>query len=254
MSRSVHRHSRASTALRLIVTLLTFSSVTLGVFIFSTHHPLADESPQPPLVTAHTSRADSHASHAVPPSTLDASAHIDAHQSSTPESDFGLEAAVTTAPIHAVAIARQLAATNPSQARDIGYALIAALQRHNAFDSAAAYAAESPAPIRRDLVIAAFHDWGRVQPDAAWTSSIRLTDATARDFATQSVLSGWARNNPEDLAETALYFPEGAEKNAALTKALRSWMIKDPEKAGDWILSHPVAVPIAESFFANDER
>ena len=60
---------------------------------------------------------------------------------------------------------------------------------------------------------------------------------------------------PEELAETASsHFPEGEEKSAALTKALRAWMIKDPWQAGDWILAHQAAVPIAENFFTRDER
>jgi hypothetical protein len=157
-------------------------------------------------------------------------------------------------PRDAVALADRLRQADPATARDCGYGLIFGLNRRGEFSFSSDYATAAPVAVRRDLVIAAYHDWGRRQPEQAFLSATRVTDPTARQFALQSVLSGWARSHPEELAETALTFPEGDEKSAALTKALRAWMIKDPGQAGDWILTHQAAVPIAENFFARDER
>lgn len=157
-------------------------------------------------------------------------------------------------PRDAVSLTESLVRTNATTARDFGYALIFGLNRRGEFSASAGYATAAPEGMRRDLVIAAYHDWGRRQPEQAFLSAAQIANPTARQFAMQSVLSGWARSSPEELAETALRFPAGDEKNAALTKALRAWMVKDPWKAGDWILAHEVAVPVAENFFARDER
>jgi hypothetical protein len=157
-------------------------------------------------------------------------------------------------PRDAVALADRLVHADPAAARDYGYGLIFGLNRRGEFALASDYAAAAPEAVRRDLVIAAYHDWGRRQPEQAMLAATRVADPAARQFALQSVLSGWARSHPEELAETALAFPEGDEKSAALTKALRAWMIKDPGQAGDWILTHQAAVPVAENLFARDER
>lgn len=154
----------------------------------------------------------------------------------------------------AVALADHLVQADAATARESGYALIFGLNRRGDFIASAGYATAAPEGMRRDLVIAAYHDWGRREPEQALLSATHVADATVRQFALQSVLSGWARSHPEELAEAALTFPEGAEKSAALTKALRAWMIKDPWQAGDWILTHQVAMPVAENFFARDER
>jgi len=155
-------------------------------------------------------------------------------------------------PVAAAALTQQLASAHPAQARDYGYALIFALNRAGAYDQAAAYAVNGPERIRNDLLIAAYHDWGRKQPALALQSALHLTDGTIQDTAVQSVLSGWARENPEELAENALSFPEGPVRNAALTKAVRSWMIQDPWKAGDWVMSHQDVAPAAEAAFRKD--
>ena len=157
-------------------------------------------------------------------------------------------------PRDAVALADHLVQADPAAARDCGYGLIFGLNRRGEFALSSGYATAAPEGVRRDLVIAAYHDWGRQQPEQALLSATHVADPAARQFALQSVLSGWARSHPEELAQTALSFPEGEEKSAALTKALRAWMIKDPWQAGDWILAHPATVPIVENFFARDER
>lgn len=157
-------------------------------------------------------------------------------------------------PRDAVALADRLVQADPATARDCGYGLIFGLNRRGEFSFSSDYATAAPVAVRRDLVIAAYHDWGLRQPEQAMLAATRVADPAARQFALQSVLSGWARSHPEELAETALAFPEGDEKSAALTKALRAWMIKDPGQAGDWILTHQAAVPVAENLFARDER
>jgi hypothetical protein len=157
-------------------------------------------------------------------------------------------------PRNAILRTRELAASNPGQARELGYHLIAALHKVAAHALAAEFAVTESSEFHRDFTIAAYHEWGRSEPDQAWVSAIRIGDHTTRLSATQSVLSGWARSDPEGMAETALTFPDGEEKKAALTKALRAWMIKDPDTAGDWIMAHEAAVPVAEEFFTKDRR
>lgn len=153
--------------------------------------------------------------------------------------------------------------TNPSEAalaayrgdsREPGLRHITTLQLAGAYAQAAEFAVAAPLDHRRDFTIAAYHEWGRHQPDLALASAIRIEEAFTRDFAMHSVLSGWARNDPEGLAEAALAFPDSDFKKAALKRALRAWMIKDPNVAGDWILARPEVVPVAEELFRRDRR
>ena len=138
--------------------------------------------------------------------------------------------------------------------REPGLRHITTLQLAGSFSQAADYAVGAPLEFRRDFTIAAYHEWGRHHPDQAIASAVRIEEAFTRDFAMHSVLSGWARNDPEGLAEAALAFPDSDFKKAALTRALRAWMNKDPNLAGDWIMTHPIAVPIAEEMFRRDRR
>ena len=156
------------------------------------------------------------------------------------------------APRDAVSLAERLAQTKATIARDCGYALIFGLNRRGEFATSATYAATAPADVRRDLLIAAYHDWGRRQPEEALASAAHVSDPVARQIAFQSTLSGWARMDPEGLADTALGLPDGEEKKTALTKALRAWMIKDPWRAGDWILAHNNSLPTAEAVFRDN--
>lgn len=151
-----------------------------------------------------------------------------------------------------VEFAQRLMRADAATARDCGYALIFALNRRGEFSTSANFAIAGPPEVRRDWIIAAYHDWGRRQPELALLSAAQITDAVARQTALQSALSGWARSDPESLADTAFDFPEGAEKFAALTKALRAWVIKDPAKAGDWILAHHAVVSAAEAALRDD--
>ena len=130
---------------------------------------------------------------------------------------------------------------DPLAERDAGYAVIGALQQKGQFNEAATYALRAPAAYRRDLVIAAFHDWARQQSDAAFVAASNLADPSARD--------------PAGLAETALRFTDGGLRDVALTKALRAWMHADPWSAGDWILGHgDHVVSLAENMFQLDQR
>ena len=138
--------------------------------------------------------------------------------------------------------------------REPGLRHITTLQLDGSYAQAADYAVAAPLEYRRDFTIAAYHEWGRHQPELAIASAIRIEDAPTRDFATHSVLSGWARSDPEGMAETAIAFPDSDFKKAALTRALRAWMLKDPNVAGDWIMAHPDVVPIAEEMFRRDRR
>lgn len=138
--------------------------------------------------------------------------------------------------------------------REPGLRHITTLQLAGSFSQAADYAVAAPLEYRRDFTIAAYHEWGRHHPDQAIASAIRIEEAFTRDFAMHSVLSGWARNDPEGMAEASLAFPDSDFKKAALTRALRAWMNKDPNLAGDWIMTHPDAVPIAEEMFRKDRR
>jgi hypothetical protein len=155
---------------------------------------------------------------------------------------------------NAIQLTRELSAANPEQARELGYQLIAGLQKTGAYGPAAQFAVAASENFRRDFVIAAYHEWGRRQPDQSLASAIHIADSTVRGLAIQSAFSGWARTDPDGMAEAALAFPEGEEKKAALTKALRAWMIKDPDVAGNWIMAHEAAIPVAEEFFTKDRR
>jgi hypothetical protein len=139
-------------------------------------------------------------------------------------------------------------------ARDAGYRVIAELQSVQRFDEAAQYAMTGPDTFRRDWLIAAYHEWARVEPETAFVSATAMSNEAVREIAFQSVLSGWARNDPESLAALAIERPDGPEKSAALTKALRAWAIKDPEKAGNWIAAHESSIPIAEKMFRDERR
>ncbi|MFT3867331.1 MAG: hypothetical protein QM715_02425 [Nibricoccus sp.] len=141
-----------------------------------------------------------------------------------------------------------------SDPREPGLRHITTLQLAGSFSEAADYAVAAPLEYRRDFTIAAYHEWGRHHPDQAIASAVRIEEAFTRDFAMHSVLSGWARNDPEGMAEAALAFPDSDFKKAALTRALRAWMIKDPNLAGDWIMTHPDVVPVAEEMFRKDRR
>ena len=143
---------------------------------------------------------------------------------------------------------------DPLAQRDAGYRVISSLQNSGAFGESARYAAAGPVAFRRDLLIAAYFEWGRHQPEAAVQSAIQLSDAAAREIAMQSVWSGWARVDPAGMAETALSLPESPERTAALTKAIRAWMIHDPEQAGDWILAHDNTFAAAETVFRTEQR
>lgn len=138
--------------------------------------------------------------------------------------------------------------------REPGLRHITTLQLAGSFSQAADYAVAAPLEYRRDFTIAAYHEWGRHHPDQALASAVRIEEAFTRDFAMHSVLSGWARNDPEGLAEAALAFPDSDFKKAALIRALRAWMNKDPNIAGDWIMTHPDVVPVAEEMFRKDRR
>lgn len=138
--------------------------------------------------------------------------------------------------------------------REPGYRTIAALQDADRFAAAARFALGSETAWRRDFVNAAFVPWGRKAPEAALEAALAVQDAADRDLALRSVFSGWACIDPRALAELALAFPDGEEKTAALTKSLRRWMLADPWAAGDWILTHAEAAPIAEAMFRADAR
>jgi hypothetical protein len=183
-----------------------------------------------------------------------AAAWIQAHATLVNLTEVMMEiiASMAGPPQDAVSWAGRLAPTNPGAARDCGYAVIFGLDRRGDFSVSAGYASSAPTEVRRDLLIAAYHDWGRHQPEIALIAAARIDDPTTRQTALQAALSGWARTDPEGLAGTALDFPEGAEKMAALTKALRAWLVKDPWKAGDWILAHHVALPAAEAAMRDD--
>ncbi|MFT3783941.1 MAG: hypothetical protein QM790_18170 [Nibricoccus sp.] len=131
---------------------------------------------------------------------------------------------------------------------------IESLVANGDFATAAQLAVAAPLDQRRDFTIVVYHEWGRRAPEQAIASAIHIQDAYARDFAVHSVLSGWAHTEPETMAEAALVFPEGEEQKAALTKALRAWMVKDPEVAGEWIMSHPKAIAVADDMFRRDRR
>lgn len=145
-------------------------------------------------------------------------------------------------------------ADNPLAPRDRGCATIAALQEAGRFDTAADYAIADSGAFRRDLIIAAFHAWGRRQSDTAVSAALRVSDPPARRLALASALSGWARTDPAGLAESALAFPDGPEKHTALTKALRAWLVADPDHAGDWIAAHPETLAVAEKMIRDDRR
>ena len=138
--------------------------------------------------------------------------------------------------------------------REGGYRTIAALQDAGRFDAAARFALAGGPALRRDFVNAAFLAWGRKAPETALEAALTVPEPAEREVALNSVFSGWACTDPRALAELALRFPEGDEKTAALTKALRRWMHGDPWAAGDWILAHADAVPVAEAMFRVDER
>lgn len=143
----------------------------------------------------------------------------------------------------------------PFAERDAGYGTIATLQHEGEFDRAAAYALAADPAVRRDLIVAAFHDWARLYPEAAFARVVQIPEAPARAWALQSVLSGWASADPSGLAELALRFPSGHERDAALTKALREWMHRDPWAAGDWILAQDIGVQrLAEKMFETENR
>lgn len=177
-----------------------------------------------------------------------------AQTAATPAEVAALEQLAAVDPQRAILRTNELAMVDPEQAREFGYRLITGLQKAGSYPLAADYALNSAAKLRRDLIIAAYHEWGRAQPDQACASAICISEPEARQTAFQSVLSGWARTDPEGMAEAALSFPEGDEKKSALTKALRAWMHKDPDVAGDWILAHEAAIPVAEEFFRKDRR
>jgi hypothetical protein len=160
-----------------------------------------------------------------------------------------------TDPLSAIPTAATTQPRDPAtDQREPGLRHIATLQLSGLYSQAADYAVASPLEFRRDFTIAAYHEWGRHQPEQAIASAIHIEEAFTRDFAMHSVLSGWARNDPEGMAETALAFPDSDFKKAALTRALRAWMNKDPNLAGDWIMTHPDVVPIAEEMFRKDRR
>ncbi len=163
-------------------------------------------------------------------------------------------AVARTEPVAVPAAAPASVPVDPLAPRDAGYRVITNLQNTGAYDVAARYAAVGPEAFRRDLVIAAYHEWGRREPAAALASAVHLSDAAARETAVQSVWSGWARADPAGLAETALDFPEGDDRNAALTKAIRAWMIADPWQAGDWVLAHNGALAAADTVFRTEQR
>lgn len=146
------------------------------------------------------------------------------------------------------------AVISESDCRDTGLRHIATLQQTGNYRSAADLATTSAQEYRRDFTIAAFHEWGRTQPEQAIASAIRIDDSVTREFAIQSVFSGWARSDPEGMAEAALAFPDGSAKKIALTKAMRAWMIKDPILAGDWIVNHSAAIAVADEMFTKDRR
>jgi hypothetical protein len=140
-------------------------------------------------------------------------------------------------------------------ARDAGYAEITRRQQNGNDEGAVAYAVEAATPIRRDLIIAAFHEWGRRQPEAAFAAAARVTLTPDRRLAIDAVLSGWARFDPRGLAETALRFPIGYERETALADALREWMHRDPSGGGDWILAQGADVQIvAQRMFETENR
>jgi hypothetical protein len=155
---------------------------------------------------------------------------------------------------HPAAAAPQFSRDDPLKARDQGYAVIAKFQSSGDFERAAEYAVAETGEYRRDFLIAAFHEWGRQKPEQAFTSALQVADATARETAMQSALSGWARTDPKSLAELAVDRPDGPEKTAALTKALREWVHQDPWTAGDWIAAHESTIPVVEKMFRDERR
>ncbi len=183
---------------------------------------------------------------------LPAAPNAVAANSKDPDALTAFFATTEATPRAAVELATHLMRADATTARDCGYALIFGLNRRDEFSTSANFAITAPAELRRDLLIAAYHDWGRRQPELALLSAAQITEVGTRQTALQSALSGWARTDPEGLADTAVNFPDGAEKFAALTKALRAWVIKDPSKAGDWIVAHRHAVSAAEAALRED--
>lgn len=171
-----------------------------------------------------------------------------------PHASVSARAADAAVPLATAASNAASTREDPLAPRDRSYGTIAALQREGRFEAAADYAVADSGAWRRDLIIAAFHDWGRQQPDSAVSAALRVNDAAARRLAFASALSGWARIDPAGLAGSALAFPDGPEKDSALTKALRAWLVADPEQAGDWIAAHPATLAVAEKMIRDDRR
>lgn len=146
-------------------------------------------------------------------------------------------------------------ATNPLTARDAGYDRIATLEREGDFAATASFALDAAPALRRDLIIAAFVDWGARDPEPALDRAIAVPDPNTRTLAFESVLTGWARQDPAELANVSVRFPRGPERDAALTKALREWMHRDPWTAGDWLLAQARDVQdIAARMFDAENR
>ena len=149
-------------------------------------------------------------------------------------------------PEPAVAYAQDLALQFPERAADIGSCLVAALGRAGEHPRAARFAAATDAQQHPGLLTAAYHGWGRHQPQEALLSTRALAHADQRRAAFHAVVAGWAKTDPSALAQYAASALGGDERTFALVTALRQWAAKSPEEAAQFLTKTAGPLPGAE--------
>lgn len=151
----------------------------------------------------------------------------------------GAESAVMDGAVHnpgsAVALAQQLAQSDPANARSHANHLLRALEQSGDYETSVDFAFHLPEQIRAEMLGTAFQYWALSQPERALDVAMKLPPGDARKTALDAAISGWSQGDPSGLAEFALSLSSTEDRTEALQTALREWVQINPKAASEWI-------------------
>lgn len=136
----------------------------------------------------------------------------------------------------ALSLVRQLLKNDPSDPYASAPALMVALSRAGAFQTALAFLQNgAPTNCRADWTANLFKHWGETQPQSALQALAAMTNDPAFNSTFRALADGWSQSNPGSLADYGEAMPDGTERNYVLHEAFNQWSLQNPEAMMNWL-------------------
>jgi hypothetical protein len=149
---------------------------------------------------------------------------------------------VASAPELALAIGWQLLAADPADENGRAATILNALCNAGQFQTALAFASETPTDAHSDWLKLVFARWAQNQPQDAVKSLDTIADPQQHSTAFRALVDGWNSGSPSGLAAYAFALPSGEDRDYALGAALDNWSLQDPAGLATWLNTLPPGV------------